>query len=837
MNHVEWDPETGGVRLTRDQTQARIGVPPRPVFYEELDLLGLYREPFLWTYPHCAEPLLWACNKQYFYRGRPAFSVRGANLYNTATVTLAAGMTALALEPVDVRCMLERTNDAMFLLESEAIDFIRDTYDAYAANSRTMKAPDTDGIDYEALAQRAEKRKRQKMAVVRQDCDSFDIVPLDVAKRDGRRVLQTTKRIDIFLASFSGGKDSQVVLDLCTRALDPQAFRVIYSDTGYELPSSLTLYEQVKRHYHALYPTLRFDTARNHDTVLHYWDEIGTPSDTHRWCCSVMKTAPLYRMLKADTPQGQKQAHVLTFDGVRAEESVSRSTYGRLGKGKHQNIINAHPILHWNTTEIFLYHFLHNLLINQAYRSGKARVGCVICPFASTWDDMISARTCPDELQPFTDRITSWASQRGIGDIAEYVKERKWNLITLGRPTQRRANVQFFTSHAAFTARVQYARSDIYRWLPALCDFEVERHEGVDIGQLRYKADIVTYRIDYHSANDYTLTISQCVDIELERLLRRVVNKSAFCINCEVCEADCPSGALTILPEVNINNNVCTHCHKCLNSHDRGCVVADCIRMVEDSNKKAQAKVQSYKSFGLREQWLNNYLSSPDDYWTTNNLARPMLDSFRAWLRDAELLDIKGNITPFGQAAIRIHKTNPSLVWELVFVNLAHNSFMVRWFVRHIAIGGAYSKKQITDQVVAVATGVSPATVSHAAGALLGLLKSSPVGTAMGNYHTIDRTTAQRRQNQSASTPAVLYALYKYADRQGTRNLRVADFDGTDTDYNPISILGIDKEQFLTALRSLSTASDRMLVAELQMGLDHITLRDDITAVSLLDTL
>ena len=111
-----------------------------------------------------------------------------------------------------------------------------------------------------------------------------------------RKVLKATK-IDYFLASFSGGKDSQVVLDLCTRALPPDSFQVIYSDTGYELPSSLELYKQVQEHYHKLFPTLKFSLARNHESVLSYWDKIGSPSDSHRWCCTIMKTAPLYRML------------------------------------------------------------------------------------------------------------------------------------------------------------------------------------------------------------------------------------------------------------------------------------------------------------------------------------------------------------------------------------------------------------------------------------------------------------------------------------------------------------------------------------------------------------
>ena len=71
--------------------------------------------------------------------------------------------------------------------------------------------------------------------------------------------------------------------------------------------------------------------ARNHESVLNYWDKIGTPSDKHRWCCAIMKTAPLYRTLKIDGTN--KQAKSLAFEGVRSEESVMRSNYERIGRG------------------------------------------------------------------------------------------------------------------------------------------------------------------------------------------------------------------------------------------------------------------------------------------------------------------------------------------------------------------------------------------------------------------------------------------------------------------------------------------------------------------------
>ena len=429
MRRIEWDRESGGVLLSPKVSKDTLGISPRPVWFEELDLLGL--DKLGYSYPRVQAPLMWAINKQYFYRGELMFEAKGANIYDAPSIIFQKGKESAMLEPVDVELMLRRNKDEMFLIENEAIEFIRDTYNAYAGVNRahdTIKA--NQEIDYEALAERAEKRTKQKMAVVKEDCDSFDVMPLDAANAAGKRVLLST-RIDRFIASFSGGKDSQVVLDLVTRAIPPTAFEVIYSDTGYELPPSLELYEEVKRYYGERFPSLKFSTARNHESVLNYWDKIGTPSDTHRWCCSVMKTAPLYRMLKVD---GNKQARVLTFDGVRAEESTRRSAYNRIGKGKHINTFNAHPILEWSVTETFLYIMLHQLPNNQAYRLGFSRVGCVICPFGSDWSDFLVGKLYTKCRKPFLDKLHNWVSVSGIKDVDTFIKTRRWHISALGSP-------------------------------------------------------------------------------------------------------------------------------------------------------------------------------------------------------------------------------------------------------------------------------------------------------------------------------------------------------------------------------------------------------------------
>lgn len=156
MYKTIWDGETGGVLLTQEIPEDALETnPPRPVFYEELDLLGFER---LWTYRKVEEPLLWAVDRRYYYRGRYVAEARGGHIFEAPEIVLTDEGENIALKPVNVPKMLARNQDALATLENEAIDFVEYTYKKY----------------------------------------------------------KTKKNIH-FVASFSGGKDSQVVLDCQSR--------------------------------------------------------------------------------------------------------------------------------------------------------------------------------------------------------------------------------------------------------------------------------------------------------------------------------------------------------------------------------------------------------------------------------------------------------------------------------------------------------------------------------------------------------------------------------------------------------------------------------------------
>ena len=831
MYKITWDKETGGVLLHSNIVEGTLGISPRPVFYEELDLLGL--DTLGWEYPHCQEPLMWAVNKQYWYKGEHLFDAKGANIYTKPTLEFCQGVSPQALVPVDIVTMLRKNSDLMFVLENEAIEFIRDTFATYTRANHTYQQANANQLDFEALAAKAEKKSKRKMAVVKQDCDSFDIMPLETAKGEGKQVLLSTK-IDRFIASFSGGKDSQVVLDLCTRAIPPTDFEVIYSDTGYELPSSLQLYDEVRQYYQERFPSLSFHVARNHESVLNYWDKIGTPSDTHRWCCSIMKTAPLYRMLKIG---GGRQARVLTFDGVRAEESTRRSGYHRIGKGvKHSTVINASPILAWNSVEIFLYLFKYELPINTAYRQGMTRVGCLICPFSSEWNDMISSVKYTKNLQPFLRRIEVFVKKSGVPDVKEYIETGKWKLRAGGRTLKSDSAIVIRSTKPHLIIGVRKNTKDVLTWFPAIGKIVGNTSKG----EIFYKGTAYSYSVKQENEGCEVTIYDTVTEPLLQGLIKRALYKATFCINCEVCEVECPTGALQIIPNANIDAKKCIHCHKCLNFHELGCIVAHSLKITEQNPSKM--KLVSYNNFGLNESWLDFFFKNTDTYFlnTDHGLnVKEQLPSFVKWLVHAEILaDTKSKkLTQLGELLTQIYANSPQLVWEIIWINLAYNSPIVKWYTSSMHFSTAFSEEEVRELAKNDFPEASATTVKNIVYAMFRTLKESPIGEDLKQLEPVTRLTFKREPYEDLSREAIAYSIYKHADIKGIKNLRVKDLYNQGATDGVVSQFGLPKDRFLKALRSLSSDSNRVLVAELSMGLDHITLREDLTCEKALSIL
>lgn len=845
MFKVVWDKESGGVMLTMSGAGEELKVAPRPVYFEELDLLGLNKRG--WTYPSCQAPLLWACDRRYFYHGQLVMEVHGGNIYDSPTVSIAHGYERLQLQPIDMDTLRKRNEDTMFLLEHEALEFIDQTYRRYK-NIKQVASKNPE-LDFQQLAANQAKKTRKEHVVVKEDCDSFDVMPLTEAQKAGKTPILTS-RTDMFIASFSGGKDSQVLLDLTSRVIPSEDLIIIYSDTGYEIPDSLQLYKEVELYYKNQYPHLHFLQARNHQSVLHYWDKLGAPSNIHRWCCGVMKTAPLYIQLKQVFGKG-KQPHVLSFIGTRAEESARRASYNRIAKdAKHNNVVNVSPILEWNSTEVWLYLLFHSLPFNKAYRKGLNRVGCAICPFASDRNDYLCHQLYPTTTKPFLDKIGEIAHKSGVEDVNTYIKQGQWKIRAGGKGFETNSNVSVITSTPDFKALLTQPKESLLQWLKVLGPYK-QYTEGHKIYiELKYKKHIYNLiLVPNETKHNLLLEISNVGDdIFFLSHLKRVLNKATFCVHCEMCEVECPTGALHVFPTVDIDIKKCIHCHKCLDFHDKGCITANSLKRAEglnmDKPSKKRTTINRYNNFGYREQWLNFYLTHYETFFDNDshglNVAN-QLGPFTNWLRDSDIMNNSSKeITPIGKLLAGKYSEIPITVWEIIWISLTNSSAICTWYSTRMTLGSTATKEQLEKHLEEDMPEFGKSVRKNAFGALQNTFATSPLGKelAVGIIHKEKgRPYITRLPYNDLSLAALAYSLYRYAEHIGRHALTIGELYEDRQKEGVYRQFGIEREALEKKLRTLEEECHHVLTADLKMGLDNINLREDITATEVLSML
>ena len=226
---------------------------------------------------------------------------------------------------------------------------------------------------------------------------------------------------DEMFVSFSGGKDSTVTSDIVMRALGKENIIHIYGDTTLEYPTTGEYLKRFKeRHNHT--PML---IAKNKEQNFNeLCKTIGPPSRTMRWCCTIFKTGAITR--KIETTFKNKR-NILTFQGIRRNESAARSKYDReSSNSKIAKQVSVSPIIDWLEFDIWLYILSNKIDFNDAYRQGFARVGCWCCPNNSAWAEFLSSVYMPEMYYEFRTILVDFAKNIGKPDPEEYVKDGGW---------------------------------------------------------------------------------------------------------------------------------------------------------------------------------------------------------------------------------------------------------------------------------------------------------------------------------------------------------------------------------------------------------------------------
>lgn len=783
---------------------------PRPVYYKELDILGFDK---YWDYDkNDSFPYMWAEANNYYYRGRLVAKTKGGSLYTPPELVLIEDPEpeGYPLRFVDIPAMVDKNRQLMEQLIQETIKKIYNTF-----------------IEYQ-------------------------------------------DKVDVFYVAFSGGKDSVVALDLVQRALPHNCFKVLFGDTGMEFPDTYETVEKIKQI--CAEEKIEFLQAKSKLKPENTWQIFGPPAVTIRWCCSVHKTTPQIMQLREVLQKPDFTG--MAFTGVRGDESLSRSEYDAISYGgKHSGQYSCHPILEWNTAELFLYIYENGLTFNNAYKKGNTRAGCLVCPMSQGKHDYMKYKNYPDDTDLFINKIITTSGKN-------FSKENYDRFVEQGYWRTRKSGRELSFGHDKHVFEIVKGQNVI----TVQKKNEYWKEWAKTIGQVTSLGD-GEFSIAYEGKSYAIRTIStqeggeqftfpnienSKSDIKFLSLFKSVIIKSVYCVNCGYCAAECKSGCIDMANGVHISNQ-CKHCFSC---HD---IYSHCLRYNSIKNRigaKVMTGLDRYYSFGIKENWLRVYFDyeGTSSFWKSDGdgeVPNKKKDAFLNFVKDAGLVDedkslkgkeykyIKYKPNKFAEKMFSLGVDDESM-WAYLMCNLvyAEDSEEFRWFIKNIPFSETSTPESIKLRLDEVMendkSGLGKRNICDA---LKSFLIKTPFGKQLGLGSVIDyeeKVSSNGRETitlnyfvrgswKNPDEKVILYALYKFAEACGNYRqftlTRLLDTSVESAGISPTQIFGLNRETMEKILNGLTFNYPDLIEARFTLGLDNITLKSDKTANEILNEL
>lgn len=393
--------------------------------------------------------------------------------------------------------------------------------------------------------------------------------------------------IEDMMVSFSGGKDSTVTSHIVNRALGTNKVLHIFGDTTLEFPYTLEYKKRFNKNAES--QGVRVLTAKNREKNFEELCKIvGPPSRVMRWCCTVFKTGAIQKTI---TSAFKDKSNILSFQGIRHNESASRSKYERESESpKISKQTVASPIIDWIDYDVWLYILTTKIDFNYAYRLGWTRVGCWCCPNNGGWSEFLAKVHMHDQYVHWRGLLVDFAKQIGKPDPEEYINEGGWKARQGGNGlAAAQASVVSFepcaTEENAFNYELHKPiTEELYDFFKP---FGYVNHELGNkrlgevfilnksgkvvlilqgrIGSSKLKVTIK----DHHIAKARTLSVA-------EGKIQCQLTKYQMCLGCKACESVCKYDAISVKDDGTGKisytiDDKCRRCTECVGHFNAGC--------------------------------------------------------------------------------------------------------------------------------------------------------------------------------------------------------------------------------------------------------------------------
>lgn len=706
----------------------------------------------------------------------------------------------------------EKQNDVPYMWAESNVYWYRGIKIAKIKGGDLYTAPELQPVNDENGAIPFGKDEGEKLvpiditAMCAANMDLLTVIEDSTIRKIVREYEKFKNKLDIFHVAFSGGKDSAVLLDLVKKALPKNSFVVIFGDTGMEFPDTYDAVEATQKQCDA--DGTPFYIARSHFDPKDSWKLFGPPSRVLRWCCSVHKSAP--QTLKMREITGKDDYIGMDFVGVRAHESIARSRYDYENFGKKQKgQYSFNPILEWTSAEIWLYIYTHKLFINKAYIKGNSRAGCLLCPMSGGYSDYIRRYNYTDNIDEFINIIkqkNNWDSYNDT-ELHSYITSGGWVNRRSGRGIS--GNVPKYKEQidaGKLSIEITNPNSEWKEWIKTVdtTNIPIKVEENLDCATFVLMEDA----IKLHPSTG--------------KFIRQALKKSAYCVGCRVCEANCKGGHIHF-ENGKVTIKDCIRCHDCYDI-PAGCHAYNSLKIPQ--GEKKMKTINCFDDHAPKREWLVSFFDLQNDFFTEHTLGPNMYTHFKRFLRDAKLID--------GDKCTEFSALICDLGWEsdvalaLMLVNLAYENPQFEWYISQMDIGYFYESKILKERLMA------EDVKEKAANSVIKSFKrivETPFGTVLDFGYVTDEGDMVRTKCSISDNRVVLYALYKFAEKCNLDkefNVSYLFDENVERDgVSPVRIFGLyDEEELKSILLGLSSAYPEFINATFTNDLKTITLRD-----------